>query len=1773
MVTFRSWSGRALIAAAGTCALLCLVRGHAAQASCNVIPGTTTSFRGTLGSVDRPFAGPGDFVDLALSPRCDGATARFLPDATAQVVTLAFTPTTGAAPSLVVLSADCGPLEPAIAACRADVPTALVRCVSVATPGAPPGLEVLDERRLRFRFPDTRDLLPGPDGDLGLAGPARLAVTAAGRPLPCSLATAPCDRASGMLACIDDLFTDDGGCGRTPDATFPRFTALPHANDYQAICTAPSPPCTGRTQEIRFAVDAAGNLLVPMDWRGVLVRRDAVPVPRLLRTVTSVEAFEGTGLPIRLPGPAFLGSFAPEGRRIPPIFDPQLLASDAAEFFGSADAPRSVLRIARRAPGFRACTAGARAGQPCAADEECPDGGCDPPTCVTGPRAGAACVMDADCPTSECGPSLFDFRSRPFAGTGPLVLRVERCLGGANASGICSNDGDCPGGQCGSFRAAALDPVPLEGLNQTPLANVLVQAEGISDRDLNGDGDLTDDVVTLASRRTGLSQPIGTGGTDGRAVVRVALPPFSFPAVAAEGDTIAFLESEPGQAARDANGDGDGADTILRVFQLGDHTASERTHALDLTADAAPVFDGRSLAIADGRVFFRASEAGAARYTTTRASVGAHGEADAACRLLLPTPALSADGRHVAFNSCATNLVDGDHNGPGDTGADIFVRDRATGVTTRASVSADGGDGDGPSFDPSLSGNGRVVAFGSAARNLVPGGTDGRPHVFVHDRDPDGDGTLDDADSTTTTASIDSQGRPAAGASILPALSPDGRTVAFASFADTLVPGDTNDVIDVFTHDLTTGATSRASVASNGRQGNRTKLAEASGPFVSASVAEAGRVVAFASASSNLVPGDPRRQGLDVFVHDRDTDRDGILDEPETLATALASVDPAGAPANARSSHPTIAAAGDVVAFASFASNLVAGDTNGTQDVFLFDRVSGTTSRATRATTGDEADSFSFNPALSSDGRFVAFGSGATNLVAGDTNDVEDVFVHDRLTGITTRASLAADGAQAAGSCSPRLPAVAVSADGRVVAFASCTSNLVADDRNGIPDVFVRAPDLTDRARDLTGDGDLDDTVLATFDPTTSRVTTLCPADAVAVRGPVVAFLRPEAAGAAVRCPGGPARGTGVDLNDDGDAADRVVHLWRTGGGVDNFGLAATAVALSTRWVVALVPEVAQGGTDLNGDGDARDTVLAVRRLAPLGAWRIEPHAADAIAIVDGVVVFLTPEAAQGVDLNDDGDTRDRVLQLYDADAARIVATGQAAEEFVAGERLVAFRTLEAAQGGADLNGDGDAADGVLQAYDLATRALVSSGQAVTPCRLAACDPRLPYRVLADTVKFLTFESEQGQDLDDNGSAADLVLQTFNVRAAQATAGRGAAASTGVAVRHARTRVVRGVVHAGILTTIGATSTGVCTDTGSGCATDAGCPAGVCFVPPGGCIRDLGTRCVPETPGTCGAGRFCEPALGTPGTGTCREVLGPCRRDADCPAASTCHDAGQPIERLSGPLAAHEAGADVFTAAGHCVETLAESCTADRPCPRGTFCTAGACEREHGTCRTDADCPGAARCRRDLIVATAADTDGDELSDPFDNCPGVRNVDQADGDTDGIGDACDQQTCSNGVREEGEACDEHDAGDCVRGCLADCICACTTLVADARAMVRMKTTHDVGRLAVRLLLPLDAYHGEPVTLRLDDRQGLVARQTMVAPAGGGTRWTLRGRPPGVTWLRLADRGPGHTLRFRLRATAARWFRAARARDTATGTRLTITVGDRCFAHPVTAKID
>jgi Tol biopolymer transport system component len=405
---------------------------------------------------------------------------------------------------------------------------------------------------------------------------------------------------------------------------------------------------------------------------------------------------------------------------------------------------------------------------------------------------------------------------------------------------------------------------------------------------------------------------------------------------------------------------------------------------------------------------------------TERSSVGAGGvEANFYSDVPYPGCFVSADGRFVVFKSAASNLVVGDQNQTWD----VFLRDRRSSTTELISIDSAGVQANSASglYGTCISTNGRYVVYYSPASNLVAGDTNGWGDIFLRDREL----------GTTERVSLGIGGAQANDYSAYPSISEDGRFVAFESRATNLVPGDTNGTWDVFVRDRQNGTTELVSVDSSGTLGN-----DYSGG--GASISASGRHVSFVSFASNLTANDTNAT-WDAFVHDRLT---GL--------TERASIDSSGAQGNDITGTVCISSSGRFAAMTSDATNLVPGDTNARTDVFVRDLLTQTTERVSVATNGAQGDGNSQIPTISSDGRFVSFVSGASNLVAGDTNGY-DVFVRDQQSGTTERVSVTTAGGQAIGSHAM----ASISAEGRYVVFRSDAIDLVSGDTNGAVDIFL----------------------------------------------------------------------------------------------------------------------------------------------------------------------------------------------------------------------------------------------------------------------------------------------------------------------------------------------------------------------------------------------------------------------------------------------------------------------------------------------------------------------------------------------------------------------------------------------------------------------------------------------------------------------------------------------------------------------------------------------
>lgn len=547
---------------------------------------------------------------------------------------------------------------------------------------------------------------------------------------------------------------------------------------------------------------------------------------------------------------------------------------------------------------------------------------------------------------------------------------------------------------------------------------------------------------------------------------------------------------------------------------LGDPQSSRQAHVLRAGALALIALIAYSAVATPARAYPH-------RGVTKMVSIGHDGKPSRTDRETLgigPYPALSGNGRFVAFPSLATNLVEGDNN----KGWDVFARDLRQSRTELISVSSQGvqpvyldlGLVEGVrqnATNPSISASGRYVAFTSTAVNLVPGDSNVCPvgagitipcaDVFMHDR----------STGLTERISVSSDGDQGNAESWGPSISADGRYVAFSSEASNLVPQDTNGVSDVFIYDRKLSQTTRVSVDSQMAQGNDSSQC--------AELDASGHHIAFISAASNLVVDDTNKldtpatsYGVDVFIRNLDTGdtrRASLTSQGEQSETGVGHVHSCETGSNL-----AISRGGRYVVFASTGADYIPNDTNrdltAAADVFVRDMTTNRVERVSVTSAGEELDHSSGGPpSISDDGRYVSFTSMAKNLYPDDEETTNlswqlgdyDAVVYDRAFGISHFVSINLDGED--GHCNtpsadPIKPEDLIgnsnythlSASGRSVAFTSCDKDLVAGDgRSGNlstsvdgHQVYVR--DLgpsqgSDLSLDLRGTDDFSKTGLA----------------------------------------------------------------------------------------------------------------------------------------------------------------------------------------------------------------------------------------------------------------------------------------------------------------------------------------------------------------------------------------------------------------------------------------------------------------------------------------------------------------------------------------------------------------------------------------------------------------------------------------------------------------------------------------------------------------------
>ncbi len=435
----------------------------------------------------------------------------------------------------------------------------------------------------------------------------------------------------------------------------------------------------------------------------------------------------------------------------------------------------------------------------------------------------------------------------------------------------------------------------------------------------------------------------------------------------------------------------------------------------------------------------------------------ATGDTESYINSSVPRSTLSANGRFLAFISEASNLVNDARDA--NFAPDVYVRDLQTGISRLISVNLTGqASGNNTSTSPMISADGRFVAFESAASDLVAGDTNFNLDIFVRDLQT----------GKTSLVTVNQDGAASRNNTLfltLNGFSADGRFVLFTSGARDLASNDDNDAADLYVRDLVAGKTHLVSVNRDGRaSGNRTSLTS-SGFFNFAAVLSAnGHFVAFASYANDLVDNDTvclgrcnGTNGLqDVFVRD--------LVEGKTELISVNSIGTSGG--NAPSHEPAISADGQVIAFRSFANDLVGNDRTEQADIYARNRTSGTTtlvsvnlSGSNGGTNGRGNGLNSGNHIISADGRFVAFSSVAVDLAPNKTSLITtDIFVRDLVARVTTLASVNLKGTDSPGDLRNQFVSVAAdfSADGRYLVFRSTSPDLTDQDFNQLDDIFVR---------------------------------------------------------------------------------------------------------------------------------------------------------------------------------------------------------------------------------------------------------------------------------------------------------------------------------------------------------------------------------------------------------------------------------------------------------------------------------------------------------------------------------------------------------------------------------------------------------------------------------------------------------------------------------------------------------------------------------------------
>ncbi|MBN1374198.1 PD40 domain-containing protein [Candidatus Dojkabacteria bacterium] len=494
------------------------------------------------------------------------------------------------------------------------------------------------------------------------------------------------------------------------------------------------------------------------------------------------------------------------------------------------------------------------------------------------------------------------------------------------------------------------------------------------------------------------------------------------PSISYDGSRIAFSSSYPDHVEGDENYHVDvfvkemGTGVISRVSVHAD--GSENEHDADVPFISANgryvAFEGYGLTdeVSNyySNVFVRDLDEGTTvlvsrEMSGAECSVGSHGAS------------LSSDGRYVVFTSQCALFVPSDSNGQ----TDVFMKDLVTGTFTRLSTDSSGGEISTETYSAVISANAQYVVFMSPSSEYVPGDANGTYDIFRKDI----------STGAVLRMSISTEGVDSDDMSSNPAISADGQYIVFDSMATNLIlnnlyPGKT----DVYIRDVQSSTTSVIGYSTT----------EPDGDVMGNSLSSDGRYLAFWSDATNFV-NDDINYCSDIFVKD-------MINETYTLVSTSSSGEQGD---NDSSSPPKISGNGRYVVFSSEATNFVDIDTNNFADVFIKDLETSTIEMVSVSSSGTQSDSSSYGLDISDDGRYVIFRSDATTLVDNDTNGLTDLFLRDRVSGTTTRVNVSPLGEQS----DAEVMYSSISGDGNFIVFSSAATNIVDDDFNGNSDVFL----------------------------------------------------------------------------------------------------------------------------------------------------------------------------------------------------------------------------------------------------------------------------------------------------------------------------------------------------------------------------------------------------------------------------------------------------------------------------------------------------------------------------------------------------------------------------------------------------------------------------------------------------------------------------------------------------------------------------------------------